>query len=97
MRRSAPSEIAVAMVKRDVLMEWVVDALRAHGGASSVVGVAKYIWQHHESELRNAGDLFYTWQYDIRWAAKELRDRGLLKSVDAARSLPWELSEAAKR
>ena len=74
-------------------MEWIVEALRARGGASSVVEVAKYIWQRHESELRDSGDLFYTWQYDIRWAAKKLRDQGRLKRVDDVRVLPWELTE----
>ena len=80
------------MITRDVLMDWVVEALQARGGGSSVVGVSKYIWDHHEVELRGSGDLFYTWQYDIRWAAKKLRDRGRLKPVADSKRLPWELA-----
>ena len=80
------------MISRDVLMDWVVDALKARGGASNVVGVAKYIWDHHEDELRKSGDIFYTWQYDIRWAAKKLRDRGKIKPVGDSKTLPWELT-----
>ena len=85
------------MITRDTLMDWIVDALRARGGGSNVVGVAKYIWDHHEHELRESGDLFYTWQYDIRWAAKKLRDRGLIKPVDDSRALPWELTEQLRK
>lgn len=82
------------MISRDMLTDWVVDALRARGGQSNIVGVARYIWEHHETELRQSGDLFFTWQYDIRWAAKKLRDRGRIKPVNDRRSLPWELTDA---
>jgi len=81
------------MGRRDMLLDWVVEALRARGGSSSVVGVAKFIWDQHESDLRLSGDLFYTWQYDIRWAAKRLRDQGRMKPVEESKSLPWELCD----
>jgi hypothetical protein len=71
-------------------MPWVVEALRAKGGRATVVDLAKHIWQTHQEELRRAGDLFYTWQYDIRWAATKLRHRGKLKTTD--RGQPWELA-----
>jgi methylmalonyl-CoA mutase cobalamin-binding subunit len=80
------------IVTREELCEWVVDALKARGGASTVVGVAKHIWDRHEKELRQSGDRFYTWQYDIRWAAKQLRDQGVLKPVKDSKTLPWELA-----
>jgi hypothetical protein len=79
-------------VKREILMDWVAEALRARRGASSVVGVAKFIWDLHEGELRSAGELFYTWQYDMRWAAKKLRDRGVMKSVADSKKQTWELT-----
>jgi hypothetical protein len=79
------------MVTREMLADWVVEALRARGGASGIVGVAKHIWTNHERELRESGDLFYTWQYDIRWAAKKLRDRGKMKQVADSKPLTWEL------
>jgi hypothetical protein len=84
------------MVTKSMLMEWVEEALRARGGASNVVGVAKYIWDHYEGQLRHSGDLFYTWQYDIRWAAKKLRDQGVMKSVGDSRALSWELAGQSK-
>ena len=75
------------MVSRDDLMPWVLEALRENGGSASVVEVCRHIWNHHESELRAAGDLFYTWQYDVRWAATKLRHRG--KLLETARGAPW--------
>ncbi len=45
-----------------------------------------------EHELRSSGDLFFTWQYDIRWAAQYLRNIGYLHPVEGDRSAPWELA-----
>lgn len=78
------------MLTRDDMMPWVLEALRAKGGRATVIEVARLIWQRHESDLRAGGDLFYTWQYDIRWAATKLRHRGQLKNTD--RRQPWELA-----
>lgn len=64
---------------REVLKRWVLEAVDAHGGKASVVEVAKHIWSHHKSELEAAGDFFYTWQYEMRWAAQRLRDEGKLQ------------------
>jgi hypothetical protein len=50
------------MVTRDKLKIWVLDALTSQGGTARVPDIAKYIWDHHEAELRKSGDLFYTWQ-----------------------------------
>ena len=75
---------------RDDLMPWVLEALRARGGTGTVVDVCRYIWQHHEQDLRSAGDLFYTWQYDVRWAATKLRHQHKLR--ETARGLPWVLA-----
>ena len=79
---------------RAILMDWVLDALRANGGSSNVVGVSKHIWDHHEKELRASGAAFYTWQYDVRWAGMKLRRLGKLKPVDHSTKLPWELNGA---
>lgn len=70
---------------------WVRDALEHAGGESNIVGVARYIWEHHESDLRRSGDLFYTWQYDMRWAAERLRKAGAIRQVaDSPRGI-WQL------
>lgn len=54
--------------------------------------VSKYVWDRYEAELRDSGDMLYTWQYDIRWAAQQLRNEGTLKSVHRRRDLLWELA-----
>ena len=80
------------MATRDDLCDWVIEALKANGGRAKIVQVCKYIWEHYEKELRNSGDLFYTWQYDMRWAGQKLRNNGILKPAHGNRSAPWELS-----
>ena len=60
------------------LEAWILDALRSLGGEARIPDVCKYVWEHHEHDLRASGDLFYTWQYDIRWAAQRLRDQLVL-------------------
>lgn len=57
------------MVSREVMMDWVVDCLRDIGGKGFPKEVAKYIWEHHETELRKS-DLRTHGQYDIRWLPK---------------------------
>lgn len=74
------------------LQEWVEEALRSLGGSGTVVDVAQAIWDRHEADLRNSGDLFYTWQYDMRWAAQALRDTGRARPASATRRGRWELS-----
>ncbi|SFV38835.1 hypothetical protein SAMN05216456_3643 [Devosia crocina] len=65
------------MITRAHIKEWVFDAVKALGEGSPA-SVAKHIWDHHETELRSAGDLFYTWQYESRWAAQNLQKEGRL-------------------
>ena len=46
---------------------------------------------HYEEELKHSGDLLYTWQYDIRWAATELRKTGfMIEATESPRGL-WQL------
>jgi hypothetical protein len=79
------------------LRDWVVDALDELGGQGSVVDVCEVVWRRHEPDLRRSGDLFYTWQYDIRWAAQNLRDAGLLASMKDSRRGPWRLASNSAR
>ena len=76
---------------KELLKPWVVEALRAAGGSASVVEVARRIWESHEQDIRAAGDLLYTWQYDVRWAAHALRREGVVKAADASPRGIWEL------
>ncbi len=49
------------MAKRDNLCDWVLEAFKANGGRARSVEICKDIWEHHEGDLRKAGDVFYTW------------------------------------
>src|SRR5690625_3724952 len=67
------------MASKADLLDWVVEALEQLGGTAGVLEVSKQVWQNHEDQLRASGDLFYTWQYDLRWAATNLRKAGRLE------------------
>jgi hypothetical protein len=84
------------VVGRDEFRYFVVEALRSLGGSGSVLEVTKRVWQVHEHDLRASGDLFYTWQYDVRWAAQYLRNNGYMKTVDGDRRAPWQLTELGR-
>ena len=79
------------MATKQDLQDWVLEAVKAEGGSAGPVAVARQIWQQHEHDLRQSGDLFYTWQYDMRWAAQVLRDGGKLAKVDGSRAGTWNL------
>lgn len=82
------------MLIREDLRDWIIEALSARGGGASVLEVCKYVWEHHEDDLREGGDLFFTWQYDIRWAATALRKEGILASTEPKSATPWRLAES---
>ncbi|WP_197918258.1 hypothetical protein [Thiosulfatihalobacter marinus] len=69
------------------LQEWVSQALRDLGGEAHLARIAEHIWNHHEDDLRKSGDLFFTWQYDMRWAAQNLQKVGKLRKL----SRSWRL------
>ncbi|HIC8823640.1 TPA: hypothetical protein ACW719_003534 [Klebsiella aerogenes] len=80
------------MVTREDMKQWIILCLQEGNGSAWPREVSKYVWDNYESELKASGDVLYTWQYDIRWAAQQLRYDGILKSVNRRRDLPWELA-----
>lgn len=80
------------MLKRHDLPDIVEEALKSLGGKGNIVEVCKYVWDNYQSELQNSNHLFYTWQYDIRWAATTLRKNKKMKSAKISPSGVWELS-----
>ncbi len=79
------------MVTRENMKLWIIACLQQRGGSGWPREISKYVWANHKAELEASGDLLYTWQYDIRWAAQQLRNEGVLKPVNGRRDLPWEL------
>ena len=66
-------------MKKEDLAEYIIEALTALGGSGRIERVCEFVWCNYEHELRKSGDLFYTWQYDIRWSATYLRKKNILK------------------
>lgn len=79
-------------VGKEHLSEWIVEALQSLGGSAQLADVCREVWQRHEHDLRDSGSLFYTWQYDIRWAANRLRATRRLRAARASPRGVWELS-----
>jgi hypothetical protein len=78
---------------RSDLQEVVLEALNFLGGQGTITQICKYIWDRYEKDLRASGDLFYHWQYDMRWAGQQLRNAGrLVESRKAPRGL-WILRD----
>lgn len=76
---------------RENLKEWVKEALAQLGGRASINEVARQIWLTHEADLKGAGDYFYSWQYDMRWAAQRLRDKKILSFHKVGSKSVWTL------
>ena len=78
------------------LETWLTEALKALGGSGRIASICKHVWEAHEAELRDSGELFYTWQYDIRWAAQRLSQQGVMKSKRLSPRGVWELRKPIK-
>jgi hypothetical protein len=74
------------------LIDWLVEALQAGKGAGRIADLCKHVWETHRADLEKSGDLLYTWQYDIRWAAYQLRKLGKLKAMAVSPKGVWELT-----
>jgi hypothetical protein len=78
------------------LVRWLEEVLRARGGNGTIVELSRDIWQRYEPELRFSGDLFFTWQYDVRWAAYTLREAGVMKADADSPTGVWELASTGE-
>jgi hypothetical protein len=73
------------------LPDILYSSLKDLGGSAKIINVCKHFWKNHQSALQDSGDLFYTWQYDIRWAATELRKTGRMKPAEQSPRGIWEI------
>lgn len=78
------------VTKKD-LMLFVREALELLGGQGTIVEVAEQIWADHKDTLEASGDIFYTWQYDMRWARHQLKVKCILKTVRVSGKSVWIL------
>ena len=42
---------------REMMTEWVVEALTQLGGRGTILEISRRVWDHHEPDIRAAGDL----------------------------------------
>ena len=77
---------------RYLMKDILIESLKNHSGSADIVTICRYVWNRYEKELRESGDLFYTWQYNIRWAATDLRKSGAIKAADVSPKGVWELN-----
>jgi len=66
-------------MKRNDFMPLIMAALIANGGSLKISEVCEYVWTHNNQKIM-LSQVLYTWQYDIRWAANELRRQNFIKS-----------------
>ena len=79
-------------LRKEVLKRWILEVLNDEPeGSAGIVEICREVWDRHEQHLRDAGPLFYTWQYDIRWAATALRKEGRLRPAEVSPKGVWEL------
>ncbi len=78
------------MRKQD-LWDSLYKTIETLGGLANIVQICSAFWDKYEHELEESGTLFYTWQYDIRWAATMLRKQGRMKAADRSPKGIWEI------
>ena len=78
-------------MKRNDLPDILYHVLHDLGGQADIITVCKSVWAIYRSDLEKSGDLFYCWQYDIRWAATELRKTGRMKAAEVCSKGIWEI------
>ena len=79
------------MATKNALTRWIIEALQSYEGSASLIQVCEFVWRKSESQLRDSGDLYFTWQYDIRWAAHSLRVSRKLRLANSSPRGIWEL------
>ena len=80
------------MITRKDMIPWVITALKSLGGSGRIADVCKFIWDNYEKEIRASGKMVYIWQYDVRWAAQTLRDKGICKPAKEVKRGIWALN-----
>ena len=67
-------------------------ALEPGKAGTDEVAVMLDIWNNHRADLEASDDLFFSWQYDMRWAADHLRREGKLMPKPKGDRGPWRLA-----
>lgn len=73
------------------LPDLLYKVIKSLGGGAPTINIFRRFWHTYESDLKKSGDLFYTWNYDIRWAATELRKQGRMLDASQSPKGVWEI------
>ena len=68
-------------MKRKDLPDILYQLIKELGGSAKMMTIFRKFWADHKNEIKEDDDVFYTWNYDIRWAATELRKKGRMKKA----------------
>lgn len=63
------------MIRRNDLPNLLKKVLLNLGGRADMMSIFKEFYRLYGNQLSPDEELFYTWNYDIRWAATRLRKR----------------------
>ena len=73
------------------LPDLLYNVIKELNGSCTIVEACKYIWENYKDKLESSGSLFYTWQYDIRWAATTLRKTNRMKDYKISPTGVWQI------
>ncbi len=79
-------------MKKEDLPDILRKTLHDLGGKGTIVEICRHVWENYQDELQKSGDLLYTWQYDIRWAATALRKLKIMRDKNISPKGVWELN-----
>ena len=78
-------------MRRDYLPDLLYETLDELGGEATALETAACFWTRHDTELRDSGNLFYTWRCDLRQAADTLRrEHRMVEAYDCPEGV-WAL------
>ena len=81
------------MSETDDMMPLVVEALEYYGGRATLMDISRYLWGKYENKFRASDDLFYRWQYVLRWAGTQLRKQGTMVPAENSPQGVWILAK----
>ena len=70
----------------------LIDALKATNKPTLIVDVSKFIWNKYYDELKANDELFFKWQYQLRWAKDHLKSCGILATKKQGVYSLWYLT-----
>ena len=68
-------------MSRKDLPDILYNIIKELGGRASMMDIFKKFWSKYKHQIKETDDIFYTWNYDIRWAATYLRKHGRMKAA----------------